>query len=194
MDKRTKLYLLFNDRLGIVADISTLVAGVQSSITAMEVEREHDKAEVYLELEDGRSEFSQEKLFELLGKVPGLIEMKFIETLPRNPGKTGSAWSWTTSAMGSFPSMPMKGSQRSTRSPGEFLIVRLRKSSANTSRNCNFLTTAFWNASRARNSATSKRTPPLPGVVFSTSPPAGPSATRPAALSVRSKSGKTCRR
>ncbi len=83
MDKRTKLYLLFNDRLGIVADISTLVAGVQSSITAMEVEREHDKAEVYLELEDGRSEFSQEKLFELLGKVPGLIEMKFIETLPQ---------------------------------------------------------------------------------------------------------------
>ena len=39
MGMKTKLYLLFNERLGIVADISTLIAGVQASITSMEVER-----------------------------------------------------------------------------------------------------------------------------------------------------------
>jgi len=79
---KMKLYLLFNERLGIVADISNLIAGVQASITSMEVERKQDRAAVYLEIETGRPEFSQEKLFELLGKVPGLIEMKFIENLP----------------------------------------------------------------------------------------------------------------
>jgi len=80
---KMKLYLLFNERLGIVADISTLVAGARASITSMEVERKHELAALYLELENGRPEFSQEKLLELLGKVPGLIEMKFIETLPQ---------------------------------------------------------------------------------------------------------------
>ena len=65
---KAKLYLLFNDRLGIVADISTLVAGVQSSITSMEVERAHDKAAVYLELENGRPDFSQAAAFRTTGQ------------------------------------------------------------------------------------------------------------------------------
>ena len=62
MGMKMKLYLLFDDRLGIVADISTLVAAARASITSMEVERKHELAALYLELENGRPEFSQEKL------------------------------------------------------------------------------------------------------------------------------------
>jgi PAS domain S-box-containing protein len=83
MDQNTKLYLLFKDRLGIVADISTLVAEAQFNIVSMEVVRSDDKANVYLEIEGRSPGISRSEIFELLGKIPDLEEMKSIETLPQ---------------------------------------------------------------------------------------------------------------
>ena len=83
MDQNIKLYLLFKDRLGIVADISTLVARVQFNIVSMEVIRSEDKANVYLEIEIRSSGISQWELFDLLGKIPDLEELKAIDTLPQ---------------------------------------------------------------------------------------------------------------
>jgi PAS domain S-box-containing protein/TyrR family helix-turn-helix protein len=83
MDQNTKLYLLFKDRVGIVADISTLVAGKHFNILSLEVERADDRARVYLEIEKRIPAEGRGEIFELLGKIPDLIEISFIDTLPR---------------------------------------------------------------------------------------------------------------
>ena len=77
-----KLRLIFKDRIGIVADISALIAEHAFNIVAMEVIREEDHAHVYMELES-RGEISQRHvLFEVLGNITGLIEIRFIDNLP----------------------------------------------------------------------------------------------------------------
>ncbi len=78
-----KLRLLFNDRLGIVADISSLIAEKNLNIISMEVERTADMADVYLEAEKENAEINREEVFEILGKISGLSEIRFIKTLPR---------------------------------------------------------------------------------------------------------------
>ena len=83
MDGSMKIYLLFKDRLGIVADISTLVAGVHFNIVSIEVITTNDKANVYLEIERRSPGVSQWEIFELLGKIADLEEIKSIESLPQ---------------------------------------------------------------------------------------------------------------
>ena len=78
-----KLRLLFNDRLGIVADISSLIAEKNLNIISMEVERTANMADVYLEAEKENVEINREEVFEILGKISGLVEISFIKTLPR---------------------------------------------------------------------------------------------------------------
>lgn len=78
-----KLKLHFTDRVGIVADVSALLASRDLSIVAMEVERKQDIADVYLELEHGEQTQNQEEIFEMLASVPDLREIRFIETLPQ---------------------------------------------------------------------------------------------------------------
>lgn len=75
--------LLFNDRLGIVADISSLIAEKDLNIISMEVERADEKADVYLEAEKEGGRINREEVFEILGKISDLIEISFIKTLPR---------------------------------------------------------------------------------------------------------------
>ncbi|MGA8239632.1 MAG: ACT domain-containing protein [Desulfobacterales bacterium] len=48
-----KLKMVFRDRVGIVADVSALVADFGLNISSMEVERKDDRAAVYLEAEGG---------------------------------------------------------------------------------------------------------------------------------------------
>jgi transcriptional regulator of aroF, aroG, tyrA and aromatic amino acid transport len=45
--------MVFRDRVGIVADVSALVADFGLNISSMEVERKDDRAAVYLEAEGG---------------------------------------------------------------------------------------------------------------------------------------------
>lgn len=77
-----KIRLIFKDRIGIVADISTLIARCALNIVSMEVIREEDRAQVYAELESTESRTGRQELFEVLGNIADLIEIRFIDTLP----------------------------------------------------------------------------------------------------------------
>ena len=78
-----KLELIFRDRVGIVADISSLIAEHGFNIVSMEVQRKDDKAYVYVKTENGTHASRKEEIFEILGRISDLIEIRFIETLPQ---------------------------------------------------------------------------------------------------------------
>ncbi len=78
-----KLELIFKDRVGIVADISSILAGHTLNILSMEVERHADRAHVYLEAENGARLSDQQEIFQILGNVQDLMEIKFIHALPQ---------------------------------------------------------------------------------------------------------------
>ena len=83
---KLKLELIFKDRVGIVADLSALIAQHGLNIVSMEVLREADKANVYVETEKSAQAAaiaSREKILGILGRVPNLIESRFISTLPQ---------------------------------------------------------------------------------------------------------------
>lgn len=82
---KLKMELIFRDRVGIVSDLSALLAGQALSIVSMEVERRlheaTDKAFVYLEA-DRTTDVDRAALFETLGHIPDLLEFRIVETLP----------------------------------------------------------------------------------------------------------------
>ncbi|UCF92005.1 MAG: sigma 54-interacting transcriptional regulator [Desulfobacterales bacterium] len=78
-----KLELIFRDRVGIVADISAVIAAYGLSIVSMEVARREDRAHVYVEAENGQRVSGREEIFEILGRIPDLIDIRFIDTLPQ---------------------------------------------------------------------------------------------------------------
>ena len=80
---KLKLELIFKDRVGIVADLSALIAQHGLNIVAMEVVREADKANVYVEAENGVKSSHRQEMFAILGRIPDLIESRFIDTLPQ---------------------------------------------------------------------------------------------------------------
>jgi TyrR family helix-turn-helix protein/PAS domain S-box-containing protein len=80
---KLKLELIFKDRVGIVADISALIAQHGLNIVAMEVVREADKANVYVETENELKRSQRQEMFAILGRIPDLIESRFINTLPQ---------------------------------------------------------------------------------------------------------------
>ncbi|MEE4261979.1 MAG: sigma 54-interacting transcriptional regulator [Desulfobacteraceae bacterium] len=80
---KLKILLVFKDRVGIVADISALIAQHGLNIVAMEVVREADKANVYVEAENGVKSSHRQEIFAILGRIPDLIESRFIDTLPQ---------------------------------------------------------------------------------------------------------------
>jgi len=80
---RLKLELIFKDRVGIVADISALIADHGLNIFCMEVVRETDKAIVYVETENNAETSRPEQIFDIIGRIPDLIERRFIDTLPQ---------------------------------------------------------------------------------------------------------------
>jgi transcriptional regulator of aroF, aroG, tyrA and aromatic amino acid transport len=78
-----KFELIFKDRVGIVADISALIAKQGLNIVSMEVVRRADRAKVYVETEDGSKRLDKQALFEILGCIPDLLERRSIDTLPQ---------------------------------------------------------------------------------------------------------------
>jgi transcriptional regulator of aroF, aroG, tyrA and aromatic amino acid transport len=99
---------IFRDRVGIVSDLSSLLAGQALSIVSMEVERRPggaaaplasgpaptpasaptpapslgmDRAFVYLEADSSR-DVDRAALFETLGRIPDLLEFRIVDTLP----------------------------------------------------------------------------------------------------------------
>ena len=77
-----KLKMVFRDRIGIVADVSALVADFGLNISSMEVDRKDDRAAVYLEAEGGEKAPGQEEIFRILGGIPDLFEIRFINSMP----------------------------------------------------------------------------------------------------------------
>ena len=59
------LNLIFKDRVGIVADIATVIAGKGLNISFMEVVLEEGKAIIYLEVENPKDGVSQEEIFKM---------------------------------------------------------------------------------------------------------------------------------
>ena len=78
-----KLELIFKDRVGIVDDISSIIAAHKLNIISMEVERHDDRAHVYLEAENGTRLSGRQEIFQILGKIPDLMEIKVIHALPQ---------------------------------------------------------------------------------------------------------------
>jgi len=78
-----KLHLVFQDRVGIVADLSRRIADRKFNIVAMEVDRVDDLAHVYVEAEDRQPEALPTDLPEALGNIPGLLTSRPIDTLPQ---------------------------------------------------------------------------------------------------------------
>ena len=65
--------MVFRDRIGIVADVSALVADYSLNISSMEVERKDDKAAVFLEADGGERAPGKEEIFRILGGIPDLF-------------------------------------------------------------------------------------------------------------------------
>jgi PAS domain S-box-containing protein len=80
---KLKLELIFKDRVGIVADISALIAQYGLNIVSMEVLREAERANVYFEAEQRTEIVARRQIFEILGRIPDLIEIRFIDILPQ---------------------------------------------------------------------------------------------------------------
>ncbi len=81
MNENFKLYMLFKDRIGIVADVSALIARNDLNIKSMEVEQTGGKAKLYVEIENGGA--SRQAVFKMLGTISDLEEFSFIEVLPQ---------------------------------------------------------------------------------------------------------------
>jgi transcriptional regulator of aroF, aroG, tyrA and aromatic amino acid transport len=79
---KLKFELIFRDRIGIVADISALIAQHGLNIVSMEVVRKTDKANVYVEVENGVKRSDRRKIFEILSQIPDLVESRLIDHLP----------------------------------------------------------------------------------------------------------------
>jgi transcriptional regulator of aroF, aroG, tyrA and aromatic amino acid transport len=79
---RLKSKLIFNDRVGIVADISALLAQFNINIHFMEVIQAEDLATVYVELETLKLGDPDKLLIEHLGQINGLKQFRLVETLP----------------------------------------------------------------------------------------------------------------
>ncbi|MGD9174329.1 MAG: sigma 54-interacting transcriptional regulator, partial [Desulfobacterales bacterium] len=77
-----KLELIFKDRVGIVADISSLIAKQGGNILSMEVIRLEDRAHVFLETEEEERATWSEEIIETLANIADLIQIRLIDTLP----------------------------------------------------------------------------------------------------------------
>jgi PAS domain S-box-containing protein len=78
-----RMKLCFNDRVGIVADISQLIADQGLNIVSMEVIRRNDQAHVYLELEkDGINPFDARSVLEMFRQLSDVLEYQMIDFLP----------------------------------------------------------------------------------------------------------------
>lgn len=79
----TKLKLNFRDRVGIIADMSALIAEHGFNIISMEVVRKDIETQIFVEVENRGQGASREELFQLLGRIPDLLEIRAIDTLPQ---------------------------------------------------------------------------------------------------------------
>jgi PAS domain S-box-containing protein len=78
-----KMELVFKDRVGVVADISAVIADQGINIVSMEVEQRDDRAHVFLEARPRDSSVNEDHLFAMLSDIPDLIRLQYIDIMPQ---------------------------------------------------------------------------------------------------------------
>ena len=78
-----KMELVFKDRIGIVADISAVIADHGINIVSMEVEQKEDRAHVFLEARKRDQTVDDERLLAILSDIPDLIRLQYIDIMPQ---------------------------------------------------------------------------------------------------------------
>jgi TyrR family helix-turn-helix protein/PAS domain S-box-containing protein len=78
-----KMELVFKDRIGIVADISAVIADHGINIVSMEVEQRDDHAHVFLEARKRDQAVDNERLLTVLSNIPDLIRLQYIDIMPQ---------------------------------------------------------------------------------------------------------------
>jgi transcriptional regulator of aroF, aroG, tyrA and aromatic amino acid transport len=78
----SKLHLNFKDRIGIVADISSVIAAHGLNIIAMEVVQKEGCAHIFLEIDHGKGACPREDILTMLAVFTDLLEISFIDALP----------------------------------------------------------------------------------------------------------------
>ena len=89
MGSRLKLKLVFDDRLGIVADVAAIIAQKGLNIISMEVQKETDLAFTYLEADKTDGRIDTADLYASLEGLPDCRELKQIHTLPQEKREEG---------------------------------------------------------------------------------------------------------
>ena len=89
MKLNLKLQLLFIDRLGIIADVTTILVDHGLNILSMEVQVKGKFTFVYLETEYEHPQFDQELFFASLKKISGWRETRTIHNLPHEKRERG---------------------------------------------------------------------------------------------------------
>lgn len=69
--------------MGIVAEISTILASSGFNIISMEVDRSKDETHVYMEVENIGELIDRDGLFHIFDAIDNFIEIQFIDTLPQ---------------------------------------------------------------------------------------------------------------
>jgi transcriptional regulator of aroF, aroG, tyrA and aromatic amino acid transport len=78
-----KLHLRFQDRVGIVADVAAALAAKGANIVAMEVERHHIWADIFLEVESDDHDLDGTSIIAVMKPLATLHQARLIKTLPR---------------------------------------------------------------------------------------------------------------
>lgn len=78
-----KLKLNFKERIGIVADISTLLARHKFNIISMDVVRNSVEAHVFMEIENREKPLAKKEILSFLGGIHHLKDIRFIDILPQ---------------------------------------------------------------------------------------------------------------
>lgn len=78
-----KLELNFNDRIGIVADISNSIADHDLNILRMEVERKDRVARVFVELEKKDDPINTDTLMHIFSGIASFVSIRLTDTLPQ---------------------------------------------------------------------------------------------------------------
>ncbi|MCP4747878.1 MAG: AAA family ATPase [Desulfobacteraceae bacterium] len=89
MARHIKLKLIFQDRLGIVADIAAVLAQKGLNIISMEVQKQKDLAYTFVESMKESDVLDVQDLLAGLRQIPNCVEISTIHTLPQEKREEG---------------------------------------------------------------------------------------------------------
>lgn len=82
MAANMKFQLHFIDRIGIVADIADVITAKRLNIVSMEVKKRGPAVDIFIEFVAGLHSTDEIEIYEALGNIPDLVDVRPIKTLP----------------------------------------------------------------------------------------------------------------